>query len=413
MQQQSQSQIDMSNKIQQQQYDLTNKNAALADTYQQRMQSEFYPMQDQIVKQAENTNTAGYQEQQAESALGDTNDAFTNQRNQSNMRMQAYGIDPTSGAYNGQNNAQDVMQAASGAAAATRARQAADQLGWARMMDAQGLGSGLAGNQATSTGISLNAGNNSLASGAQGIAATNALGNSYAQGTAGAMQGWNNVGNLGVQKYGTDVSAFNAQTQANAQSSAGWGSAIGGLIGAGMNGGSGGFAKSATSIVRQLIDAGTLSNLPGGLKARGLRIKGDDTPIPPGEFRDVDVPSGTIRDNIMTLPYKEPSATLYQLLNTIVEEGRRFANTADLQITDVTTGLDRFKNGFIVDQFTGHGIGDVQNTDYRISVDTQTRQLRPMHYAQALELVELLVSGTDRATKPYQKTGDLITLPYE
>ena len=88
-------------------------------------------------------------------------------------------------------------------------------------------------------------------------------------------------------------------------------------------------------------------------------------------------------------------------------------DTADLQITDITTGLDRFKNGFIVDQFTGHGIGDVQNPDYKISVDTQTRQLRPMHYAQALEIVELLVSGTDRATKPYQKTGDLITLPYD
>lgn len=97
----------------------------------------------------------------------------------------------------------------------------------------------------------------------------------------------------------------------------------------------GGFANSATSLMRQLIDAGTLSNLPGGLKSRGLRIKGDDTPIAPGEFRDVDVGSGTIRDNILPLPYKEPSSTLYNLLNTIVEEGRRFAATADMKISDM------------------------------------------------------------------------------
>jgi hypothetical protein len=98
----------------------------------------------------------------------------------------------------------------------------------------------------------------------------------------------------------------------------------------------GGYAKSATSLMRQLVDAGTLSNLPGGLKARGLRIKGDDTPISPGEWRDVDVGSGSIRDNIMPLPYKEPSATLFQLLGTIVEEGRRFAATADMKISDMS-----------------------------------------------------------------------------
>ena len=98
----------------------------------------------------------------------------------------------------------------------------------------------------------------------------------------------------------------------------------------------GGIAKSATSLLRQLVDAGTLSNLPGGLKARGLRIKGDDTPIMPGEFRDVDVPGGAIRDNITFLPYKEPSAVLYQLLNNLVEEGRRFASVADMKIADMS-----------------------------------------------------------------------------
>ncbi len=97
----------------------------------------------------------------------------------------------------------------------------------------------------------------------------------------------------------------------------------------------GGLAKSATSILRQLVDSGTLSNLPGGLKARGLRIKGDDTPIMPGEFRDVDVPGGAIRDNITFLPYKEPSGTLYSLLQNIVEEGRRFASISDMKISDM------------------------------------------------------------------------------
>ena len=97
----------------------------------------------------------------------------------------------------------------------------------------------------------------------------------------------------------------------------------------------GGLAKSATSVLRQLIDAGTLSNLPAGLKARGLRIKGDDTPLMPGEFRDVDVPGGAIRDSITFIPYKEPSSVLYQLLGNIVEEGRRIGSVADLQVGDM------------------------------------------------------------------------------
>tara|TARA_R100001443_G_scaffold52535_1_gene64228 strand:+ start:2138 stop:4579 length:2442 start_codon:yes stop_codon:yes gene_type:complete len=97
----------------------------------------------------------------------------------------------------------------------------------------------------------------------------------------------------------------------------------------------GGIAKSATSLLRQLVDAGTLSNLPGGLKSRGLRIKGDDTPIMPGEFRDVDVPGGAIKDNITFLPYKEPSGTLYSLLQNLVDEGRRFASLADMKVSDM------------------------------------------------------------------------------
>jgi hypothetical protein len=98
----------------------------------------------------------------------------------------------------------------------------------------------------------------------------------------------------------------------------------------------GGYAKSATMIIRQLVDAGTLSNLPGGLKSRGLRIKGDDTPIEPGEFRDVDVSSGSIRDNILPLPYKEPSQVLFGLFQNIVQEGRAFASAGDLKISDMS-----------------------------------------------------------------------------
>jgi hypothetical protein len=98
----------------------------------------------------------------------------------------------------------------------------------------------------------------------------------------------------------------------------------------------GAFAKSGTSLIRQLVDAGTLSNLPGGFKTRGARIKGDDTPISPGEFRDMDVPSGTLKDNLLPLPYKEPSQVLYSLLGTIVEEGRRFASAADMKVADMS-----------------------------------------------------------------------------
>ena len=98
----------------------------------------------------------------------------------------------------------------------------------------------------------------------------------------------------------------------------------------------GGYAKAGTSLIRQLVDAGTLSNLPGGLKSRGLRIKGDDTPIEPGEWKDVDVPSGSIRDNIMPLPYKEPSQTLLQLLNQITNEGRRLGAISDMNISDMS-----------------------------------------------------------------------------
>jgi hypothetical protein len=99
----------------------------------------------------------------------------------------------------------------------------------------------------------------------------------------------------------------------------------------------GAFAKSGTMILRQLVDAGTLSNLPGGFKSRGLRIRGDDTPIAPAEWRDIDVPAGTLRDNILPLPYKEPSQVLNNLMNQIIEEGRRFASAADMKVSDMSS----------------------------------------------------------------------------
>ena len=125
----------------------------------------------------------------------------------------------------------------------------------------------------------------------------------------------------------------------------------------------GGLSKSATSLLRQLVDSGTLANLPGGLKARGLKIKGDDTPIMPGEFRDVDVPGGVIRDNITFMPYKEPSNVLYQLLGDIVQEGRRFASSADVKASDMNSQapvgttlaiLEREMKGLSAVQARGH-----------------------------------------------------------
>jgi hypothetical protein len=99
----------------------------------------------------------------------------------------------------------------------------------------------------------------------------------------------------------------------------------------------GAFAKSGTSLIRQLVDAGTLANLPAGFKTKGLRVIGDDSPIGPGEWKDVDIASGTLRDNLMPLPYKEPSPTLFQLLQTIVDEGRRFASAGDLKVSDMSS----------------------------------------------------------------------------
>jgi len=132
----------------------------------------------------------------------------------------------------------------------------------------------------------------------------------------------------------------------------------------------GGYAKAATAIMRQLVDAGTLSNLSGGLKSRGLRIKGDDTPIAPGEFRDVDVASGSIRDNILPLPYKEPSQTLLSLLGQIIQEGRSFASAGDINVSDMSTQAP-----------VGTTLAILERT-LKISTAVQAR----LHYAMRIEL---------------------------
>ena len=152
----------------------------------------------------------------------------------------------------------------------------------------------------------------------------------------------------------------------------------------------GGYAKAGTSIIRQLVDAGTLSNLPGGLKARGLRIKGDDTPIGPGEFRDVDVPSGSIRDNIMHLPYKEPSQTLLALLKQITEEGRRLGAISDMNISDMSA-----------------------NAPVGTTLALLERTLKPMaavqarvHYAMKQEFKLLRAIIAEHAPQEYEYTPD-------
>ena len=150
----------------------------------------------------------------------------------------------------------------------------------------------------------------------------------------------------------------------------------------------GAFAKSGTSIIRQLVDAGTLSNLPGGFKTRGLRVRGDDTPIAPGEFRDVDVPSGVLKDNILPLPYKEPSQVLYSLLGTIVDEGRRFASASDLKIADMSANTP-----------VGTTLAILERT-LKVMSAVQAR----VHYSmkQELKLLKEIIRDYTPADYPYQ-----------
>ena len=217
-----------------------------------------------IYKEAEDYNTAENKERIASEAIGDTKTAFGVQAADMERRNQSYGINPTSGRSMSTANANSVMQAATEASAATRARNAAEQLGWAKKMDAIALSQGQFGNQATSTGLALNAGNQAFNTGQNSFGNYGALGNSMSQSASTANQGWNNVGNLGVQSYNIQSQNYNAeqnrQAQRDAASSSGFGSLAGAAIGAVGSYYTGGAAAAA-------------------LKASDIRTKENITPV--------------------------------------------------------------------------------------------------------------------------------------
>lgn len=209
-----------------------NKQMEVADEQYQRYKDVYRPLQDDIVNQAKAYDTESNREQQAALAIGDTRDQFEQQRQNQSMQMRSFGINPNSGRFQGMMNANNVMEAATSAAAATRARSAAEQLGWAKKMDAIGLGSGVFGNQATSTQLGLAAGSQGMNAGQTGMTNAMSMGNAMNQANMGAIQGWGQVGTLGVQKYNADVNAYQAEQQAGATGSAGLGALLGTLGGA-------------------------------------------------------------------------------------------------------------------------------------------------------------------------------------
>ena len=205
----------------------------------QEFQQYGTPLRQDIYKKAAEYDTEANRERIAAEAMGDVKSAFGIKAADEQRRLQGFGIDPTSGRAVSAANANAVMEAAVGSAAATRARTAAEQLGWAKKMDAIALSQGQFGNQATSTGLALSAGNQALQAGQVPMANYGAMTGSMGSAYGGAMQGWQNVGNLGIQNYQIQSANYqaeqNRQAQQNAASSAGWGSALGGIIGAGAS----------------------------------------------------------------------------------------------------------------------------------------------------------------------------------
>lgn len=214
--------------------DIQLRQKEIADIEYGRRQELFFPIEERQISEAMAAGGPADQERQAALALGDIRAATARQQRDVAMQQQAFGIDPTSGRFQGMQRAAGIDTAAMEAAAANRARTAAEQLGWAKRMDALALGAGQFGNQATSTGLSLSAGQQALAAGQVPIQNTMAMGQSMGSAYGGAMQGWGQVGSLGVQKYQADVNAFSAQQEAQAKASAGLGSGIGALAGAGL-----------------------------------------------------------------------------------------------------------------------------------------------------------------------------------
>lgn len=230
----------------------------IAKEQYQRYTDVYKPLQDKLIGEAAGYDTKGNFERQAALAMGDVKDQFTQQREQQNMQMRSYGINPSSGRYQGANAAAGVMEAASSASAATKARAAAEQLGWAKSMDALALGSGVFGNQATSTGLALNAGNQALGAGQTSMANYGALGGASAQATGTVNQGWGTIGQLGVSKYNADVNAYSATQQANAANNAAMGSTLGSLAGAGAY-----YLKGSDIRTKENIEL--VDHLPNGL----------------------------------------------------------------------------------------------------------------------------------------------------
>jgi hypothetical protein len=228
---QSEHQQAMADQVQQADMATQAKNQQLADDYQARMKNTFYPVQDSLVKDATDYNTQGNVERQSALAMGDVRSAFDQARNTQATQMKSYGVDPTSGQFQGMWNANQVQGAEAEAAAGTRARDAAVQLGWAKKMDAAGLGAGLPGNQATSTSLALNAGSTGINAGQVPVQNTLAQGGAMGAAAAIPVGAYGNIGQLGAQNYQTQVNAWAAQQQANAQASAGWGKALGTIVG--------------------------------------------------------------------------------------------------------------------------------------------------------------------------------------
>jgi len=205
----------------------------IADIEYGRRQELFFPIEERQISEAMAAGGPEDQARQAALALGDVRSAQQRQAQDFAMQQRSFGIDPSAGRYQGMMRAVGVDNAAMEAAAATRARQGAEQLGWAKRMDALALGAGQFGNQATSTGLALTAGGQALAAGQIPMQNAAMMGSSMGGAYGGAMQGWGNVGQLGVQKYQADVNAYQAQQQAAAQESAGFGSMLGSFAGAG------------------------------------------------------------------------------------------------------------------------------------------------------------------------------------
>jgi hypothetical protein len=249
------------------------KQIQASDIAMKEYQEKGAPLRESIYKQAEEAGGEAEVNRQAALAMGDVKSQFGIQADANKRQMQSYGIDPTSGKFQSANRQAGVMEAATSAAAATKARDAATQLGWAKKMDAAALAQGQFGNQASSTGLALSAGNQALGAGQTTMANYGAMGSSMNQANMGAMSGWGQVGQLGVSKYNADVNAYSAQQQANAQSSAGFGSAIGGLAGIGMKYALGGSSALAGSDVRIKENIHYVGKTPGGANLYSFEYK--------------------------------------------------------------------------------------------------------------------------------------------